>query len=707
MSDDVRSRWDRWVALGYALYTLGNLYPYSDPRRMGHIVPAWGDPLFDLWQLRWFGHQVFRDPLHLWDANVFYPLRQAMRFNDTLFGLALLAAPVGHLTGNWVLARNVLLVLGFFLSAWFTYRLARRLGAHPSGAFLAGLLYGFCSFRFHHLTNLKLSFGPLIPLFFYSWTDFIQTGRPLALTAAVGVGLFQMLSSMYYGFFLLTLAPLYGLVLWATGPRVPRPPVRPGAWALAVGGIGLATLGMVLGFLGPYKVVSDWLGLRHSIEANVPWAADPTSYLATQSRVGFAWTARWWNAERVLWPGSLALCALGALPGRRTYAMSLWVLTVVSFLLSLGPRTPVFRGFYHALPYFPAMRYPARWGLMAVFGLALLSALGVTRLWKRVPSRYRWGVLGILTAVAAVDLWHAPLPATPVPDPPPVYRHLQASSEPGAVAVFPLYSDFRQGSTFYGYWTTFHWKPVIGAYAAWTPPSFEWIRLVLNDFPLPHALWLAQYLNVRYLVFHPESFRRVGAPDQWERYRRLMATALPPEWVLRQKQELEDVLLVLNLERIRQDISVRPPSRWTWQSPRPEQVRTPALPAARRAMTDGDPDTAWVVEYTDDWHVTVDFGRPVTLQALRVFTDPKDKILYLWGSSDGSTWRPVSTVPWWVWAGAHALPEARTYPDPERWRDRPVLLCAPNRVRYLKLTTSPVAGRIAVRELQVLLQDEE
>jgi len=704
---DVRpSRWDRWAALGYGLYTLLNLYPYSDPRQVGRIVPEWGDPLFDLWQIRWFAHQVFRDPFHLWDANVFYPLRQAMTFNDSLLGLALLAAPVGHLTGNWVLARNLLVLAGFFLSAWWTYRLALRLGAHPIGAFLGGLLYGFCSLRFHHLTNVKLVFGPGIPLFFLYWTEFIQRGRPTALLAACGVGVFQVLSSMYYGFFLLTLAPIYGIVLAWTGPRSRPTPVPRYAWPLTVALLGGLTLAVTFGFVLPYWTTAYRLDLRRSVEENAVWSAAPVHYLATQSRLGFAWTARWWNGERVLWPGGLALLALGAVPGRVPYATPLWVLTVLSFLLSLGPQTPVYRAFYRVLPYFAAMRYPARWGLMVIWGLALLAALGFTGLQRHIGSRVRWVVAGLLIAFAAVDLWHAPLPATPAPAPPPIYRRLQQSRAPGAVVVFPLYSNFRQGSTFYAYWTTFHWKPVIGAYAAWAPPSFDWMRQVLQAFPEPSALWLAQAVGLRYFVFHPAAFRAVGADGEWVRYRQALSR-LPPAWVQARIQEIEDVLLVLNLERIRQDLAVQVPARWTWRSPEPSRLFAPTSPEARRAMTDGDPDTAWVTRYTDDWHLTVDFGHRVTVQAVRVLTDPKDKDFYLWGSADGVTWVPVYTVPWWVWAGTRALPDARAYPNPEHWKDRVVMLCVPRPVRYLKLTASPVAGHIAVREFQAIWEDEE
>jgi len=85
-------RWDRWVFGLYLLYALANTYPYSHPAGIGRLVPDKGDPLFDLWQMRWFARQIFRDPAHLWDANVLYPHRRAMTFNDSLLGLALRSA---------------------------------------------------------------------------------------------------------------------------------------------------------------------------------------------------------------------------------------------------------------------------------------------------------------------------------------------------------------------------------------------------------------------------------------------------------------------------------------------------------------------------------------------------------------------------------------------------------------------------------------
>ncbi len=701
-------RADRWVAVFYVLYTVANLYPYTHPGRVGRILPQPGDSLWELWQIKWFARQVVRDPFHLWDVPAFYPLPRAMTFNDSLLGLALLGAPLGAGTGQWVLTRNVLMVLGFLLSAWYTYRLARALGAEPWGAALGGLLYGFCTTRFaHHITNLKLAFGPLIPLVLYALTRWGQTGRPLYLLGAFGAWALQMISSMYYGFFLLTLAPLYGLGVWVvyrerrrSGPRP-----SPGSIIVTVAGLSLGGAVLTLGFFVPYWETSFLYGLERTL-AETGVTATLRSYVASGSVVGQALRRAWHlPSDRFLaWPGGAALGALAMPPWRDGIAALLWLLAGLSFLFSLGSRTPLFTGAFDVLPYFRMMRYPDRWGILVVFFLSLLAARGFSRFQRRLKLGARTAVGTVVLAFTAVELWHAPLTSGPIPEPPPIYRRLAAHSEAGAVAVFPLYSDFWEGSKLYGYWTTFHWKPVIGAVAAWSPPSFEWVRTVLADFPMPHALWLAADLGIRYFVFHPAVFRAVGRADEWEWYRQALR-GLPPAWVRSYEQELEDVLIVLDVERIRRDMAIEPPRRFRWSVPAPDQWQSPEAPADRQALSDGDPTTAWVVPYTEAWHLRWDGGVSRRIRAVRIVGDPKDKTFFLWGSTDGQTWRPIPTVPWWVWAGARQLPEARTYPDPGNWRGKHVLLCAPNQTRYLKITATPVAGHIAVAEVQFVLEE--
>jgi len=72
------------------------------------------------------------------------------------------------------------------------------------------------------------------------------------------------------------------------------------------------------------------------------------------------------------------------------------------------------------------------------------------------------------------------------------------------------------------------------------------------------------------------------------------------------------------------------------------------------------------------------------------------------GSMDGRSWSPVYAVPWSVWAGARLLPDGTVCPA-YRWDpERVVLLCAANTLRYLRVTSSPVAGHVVLSEVQAV-----
>jgi hypothetical protein len=58
-----------------------------------HAVSDLGDPLFSIWRLSWVAHQLPRDPLHLFDANIFFPELRTLAYSDAMLVPALLAAP--------------------------------------------------------------------------------------------------------------------------------------------------------------------------------------------------------------------------------------------------------------------------------------------------------------------------------------------------------------------------------------------------------------------------------------------------------------------------------------------------------------------------------------------------------------------------------------------------------------------------------------
>ena len=98
------------------------------------------------------------------DGNIFYPHQGTLFYADTVVGLALLGAPLALLTGNPLLAHNVLLILSFWIAGWGMYLLVRRLSGRRPEAFLAALIFAFFPYSFSHIMHLEL--------LFYGWMPF-------------------------------------------------------------------------------------------------------------------------------------------------------------------------------------------------------------------------------------------------------------------------------------------------------------------------------------------------------------------------------------------------------------------------------------------------------------------------------------------------------------------------------------------------------
>src|SRR5262245_62008325 len=96
-----------------------------------------------MWTLAWDTHAFVHQPLSIFDANIFYPNHDTLAYSENLIGSAFFAAPVLWLTGNYVLATNMVSLLACVLCGLGAYVLGRRLGLSGPAAFLCGLIFAF------------------------------------------------------------------------------------------------------------------------------------------------------------------------------------------------------------------------------------------------------------------------------------------------------------------------------------------------------------------------------------------------------------------------------------------------------------------------------------------------------------------------------------------------------------------------------------
>src|SRR5262245_8171462 len=148
-------------------------------------------------------HAVLHDPLPLlngnvFNGNIFHPALGTLSFSDHLLLQSVVLSPIYAMTGDVTLCYNVLLIASLVASALAMHAFVREVVGSTGGAYVAGLAWGFGSFRFAHLLHIQLQALYFLPLTFLFLHRLIA-GRQLrdAVLLGITVGL-QAVSSVYY-----------------------------------------------------------------------------------------------------------------------------------------------------------------------------------------------------------------------------------------------------------------------------------------------------------------------------------------------------------------------------------------------------------------------------------------------------------------------------------------------------------------------------
>jgi hypothetical protein len=317
-SDQGRARivaFRRTTALVFVLFaalTVLQLIPLSV--RPFDMVHDPGDPLLNTWILSWVGHQVFQNPGALFEANIFYPHRDALAFSEHMLPLALAAEPLNLLFHNPVLAYNIVLELTFVFSAFGMFLLVRKLTGNALAGIASGIVFAFSSYKIMHVSHLQLLAAMGLPLSFFYLHRFLEDRRFADAVLFAFFFALQALACIYYGLFSIAVFSLIlPLALLFQGRSLKA------SVFMKLGIPFLIAGGCLFFFSLPYARAFKALGLNRGLTAGAEFqnyfAAGPTNLLWGRllSPLGMA--------ERYLFPG-LAACVLAAfaLFGRKKVA---------------------------------------------------------------------------------------------------------------------------------------------------------------------------------------------------------------------------------------------------------------------------------------------------------------------------------------------------------------------------------------------------
>src|SRR5206468_5064328 len=222
------------------------------------------------WILHWDFHQTFRDPLHLFDANIFYPARYALAFSENLygasvFGFAPLAAGVSTLA-----VYNLLFLLGMFLSAMAAWALARAVTGDAASSLLAGVVYAFVPWRLAQIPHIQYQWGAFLALLLLFLLRYLDSGRRRDLVLFAVFLAWNALTNVHYAVFS---GVAVGVVLgyeWLGSRRLAF-----GRRVAATLGAALAAALLVLPFSSPYAKASRLYGMRRGADEIAAFSGRP------------------------------------------------------------------------------------------------------------------------------------------------------------------------------------------------------------------------------------------------------------------------------------------------------------------------------------------------------------------------------------------------------------------------------------------------
>ncbi len=522
------------------------------------IAPDLGDPVRTAWQIAWVGHGMLHDPLHLFNANAFYPHPLSLAFSDSLLGYG----PAGFIGSGTVAALvryNLLFLLAWSLCFLGAYLLARELGLGRAGGAVAGAAFAYAPYRVTEAGHLHVISSGGIPLALFLLLRGYRRSSVKLVLAGWLVSAWQVSLGFTLGLqYCYLLAVLGVLALWhslrartrarasetfepsseATTPFEPEGTSSdrrtsdansesaraPGKGAplssrmLAITCAGVAVLGIVAVYEArPYLQVShDYPTARRKIKEVERYSAGPRALLAASSenRVWAGATATFRNGvssknESVFFPGAtiLVLALIGLVAPLVTPRLRLGLLAgaltcaILSLGLGLTGAGYPYRLLYDFAPGWDGVRVPGRLFTTATLFLALLAGAGGDWLSRRAGA---WGarhslrglpaLAGCVLVLGVVAEGAGHLGHPVVPRP--------ARAEIGVAG--PLLDLPTDGAAdrVYQYFSTDGFPKILQGNSTFDIPSLDDLRGGMNGFPDRPSVEKLRYYGVRTVVLH-------------------------------------------------------------------------------------------------------------------------------------------------------------------------------------------------------------
>jgi hypothetical protein len=323
-------------------------------------------------------------------------------------------------------ALDVLVIVLLLIAAHGAYSLARRFGADRIGSVLAGIAFagsGYIACQLKHLgivsTVVWLPLGlVMLDRAMESRRTWTAAGFGLLFANQALCGFPQ--SAYISGLVYVAFALFRGVSRQEKELRVAWHPLARAGAAMALGAAAGAVVLLPLSSLGAISDRVDMTSWAWSSRFAY-WPVNAIQFLVPYangdiSNNTYTGPPFFWEDYGYVGLATFLLAVYGGIRERRRRVVAFSIcMTLLAYLLVLGPRTPVFRVAFLLIPGISMFRFPTRFLILVELGLAVLGAIGLTRLRHDLPrgtrssARVATLVCAGICAATAIDLFvHQP-----------------------------------------------------------------------------------------------------------------------------------------------------------------------------------------------------------------------------------------------------------------------------------------------------------
>jgi hypothetical protein len=507
----------RLVALAvFAALTVVHTWPLAtNPAHLSRIDV--GDGALNAWAVAWVAHQLPRDPVHLFDANIFYPERLTLAYSEAMIVQGVLAIPVLAAGGSPVLAFNMVLLSGLVFTGCAFCLLIRRWTGSWAAGYVGGSAAAFNSHVLVRLPHLQTQHVEFIALVLFC-VDRLVTSRRLRDAAWLGLAFaLEGLTSVYVLVF--TAWMLIFAVAARAGEWLRKRPLNM-LGLLATAAVVAAAL--MAPYLFAYYQLHRLTGFERTVDDARLYAGSINDYLTTGSRIHYPlWSHRFFEqSASPTFPGivasALAICAIAWEDTWRDARVRMCLVAGIGCaVVSALPNTPLYPALYAVIPLFRAVRVLAHIEQIVLLMIAILAGFGVAALGRRWRDARTWPALAAVLALAVnVEALRAPINYRPFTGVPRIYDVL--AGQPGAVVELPFYPpDESFSSAPYMINSTRHWRPILNGYSGFRPASYAETYDAISGFPDEASLAALRARGVTNVVVHAELFSGMRGRDRF------------------------------------------------------------------------------------------------------------------------------------------------------------------------------------------------